>query len=143
MSEPAPTPRTDEAAGYPDDSGCWKSRPVTGWTVEVDFARTLEREIAALEQEIVELEAEREHWRVRSVCRDLRAQLDSALERERVLLQERARLDWLLDRMFGTVLPANRCVAWKIEWYDYGNAFPSRAAIDAAMSATTPKEGQS
>jgi len=49
------------------------------------------------------------------------------------LAADRARLDWLLSRMAGLVLPANKCVAWTVDVYDYQNRFPSRAAIDAAM----------
>jgi hypothetical protein len=52
---------------------------------------------------------------------------------ERELAAERARLDWLLSRTAGLVLPANKCVAWTVDVYDYQNRFPSRAAIDAAM----------
>ena len=41
------TPRTDEQAGYPDGSGCWKYTEL-GLYVDADFARQLERENARL-----------------------------------------------------------------------------------------------
>jgi hypothetical protein len=40
------TPRTDAEVGYFDNSGCWRFR-IDGQTVGSDFARTLERELAA------------------------------------------------------------------------------------------------
>ena len=40
------TPRTDEEAGHYDGSGCWKYN-VEGECVTTDFARELERELAA------------------------------------------------------------------------------------------------
>ena len=49
------------------------------------------------------------------------------------LAADRARLDWLLSRMGRSVLRANKCVAWTVDVFHYGNKFPSRAAIDAAM----------
>ena len=49
------------------------------------------------------------------------------------LAADRARLDWLLSRMGRNVLRANKCVAWTVDVFQYGNKFPSRAAIDAAM----------
>ena len=62
-------------------------------------------------------------------CRASRAETE--------LATERARLDWLLSRMSGNVLPVNQCVAWTVDVYHYGNRFPSRAAIDAAMKEET------
>lgn len=52
---------------------------------------------------------------------------------ENELAAERARMDWLLSKMGGLVLPANRCVAWTVAFYDYENRFPSRSAIDRAL----------
>lgn len=57
----------------------------------------------------------------------------AAEKAEAELAAERARLDWLLSRMGGNVLPVNGCVAWTVDVYHYKNQFPSRAAIDAAM----------
>lgn len=57
---------------------------------------------------------------------------------EAELAAERARLDWLLSRMSGNVLPVNQCVAWTVDVYHYGNRFPSRAAIDAAVEEEKP-----
>ena len=45
------TPRTDEQAGYPDGSGCWKYTEL-GLYVDADFARQLERENARLRSEL-------------------------------------------------------------------------------------------
>ena len=53
------------------------------------------------------------------------------------LAADRARLDWLLSRMGRSVLRANKCVAWTVDVFHYGNKFPSRAAIDAAMKEET------
>lgn len=56
---------------------------------------------------------------------------------EAELAAERARLDWLLSRMSGNILLANKCVAWTVDVYHYGNRFPSRDAIDAAIKEET------
>ena len=48
------TPRTDEQAGYPDGSGCWKYTEL-GLYVDADFARQLERENARLRWKYTEL----------------------------------------------------------------------------------------
>ena len=61
------------------------------------------------------------------------ARIHATQDVEAELAAERARLDWLLSRMGGNVLPANGCVAWTVDVYHYKNQFPSRAAIDAAM----------
>jgi hypothetical protein len=53
MSE-SETPRTDAEAGYYDDSGCWHHR-TNGENVDADFARTLERELAAAKADAAEL----------------------------------------------------------------------------------------
>ena len=58
-------------------------------------------------------------------------------EAQAELATERARLDWLLSRMGGNVLPVNGCVAWTVDVYHYKNQFPSRAAIDVAMKEET------
>jgi hypothetical protein len=50
------TPRTDAEAGYYDGSGCWKPS-VKGENVDADFARTLERELAAAKAEVEALRA--------------------------------------------------------------------------------------
>ena len=45
------TPRTDEQAGYPDGSGCWKYTEL-GLYVDADFARQLELENVRLRLEL-------------------------------------------------------------------------------------------
>lgn len=67
--QPTPTPRTD-AQGYGDGRHPY---------VPTEFARQLERELAAA----------KEQWRMSSVCRELRAELD----RERALADRLAK--WL------------------------------------------------
>ena len=65
------TPLTDEQAGYPDGSGCWKYTEL-GPYVDADFARELERENARLRWKYAELglyvdaDFERENARLRS-----------------------------------------------------------------------------
>lgn len=49
------TPRTDEEAGYYDQSGCWKYS-TNGECVTSDFARELERELNAANERIKRLE---------------------------------------------------------------------------------------
>lgn len=57
MSE---TPRTDVNAGYPDASGHFRLNDL-GFYVEVSFARQLERELAAANARIAELESQLRH----------------------------------------------------------------------------------
>jgi hypothetical protein len=53
------TPRTDAEAGEEDASGCWKGRD-EGPFVDADFARQLERELAAMRERAEKAEAERD-----------------------------------------------------------------------------------
>lgn len=107
----APTPRTDAASRL-------VRATENGVLVHADLARTLERELNAERDKA-------ERYRLITLRQDAE------------LAAERARLDWLLSRMGGNVLPANKCVAWTVNVYHYGNRFPSRAAIDAAMKEET------
>ena len=83
------TPRTDAEAGYADGSGCWKRRD-DGSEVPADFARNLERELAAARAELAEaleelmfreeassIESERDQCQAE--VDDLRAQLERAM----------------------------------------------------------------
>jgi hypothetical protein len=56
------TPRTDAEAGYMDGSGCWKWRD-DGSEVPADFARDLERELAAVKRERYEARRTAEFWK--------------------------------------------------------------------------------
>jgi len=63
------TPRTDAEAGYYDDSGCWHHR-TNGENVDADFARQLERELAAAKGEIERMRADAERYRYLFSCED-------------------------------------------------------------------------
>jgi len=119
---------------------------------ETDCAEAVEaaivRQYARAERAEVEVERltkqavfDGDHIHTLNAAFATRAEVMDAIARaeraEAELATERARLDWLLSRMAGLVLPANKCVAWTVDVYDYQNRFPSRAAIDAAM-----KEGK-
>lgn len=78
MNEQTSTPRTDEKrfeavmGRFPDGSLATES------AVDSDFARNLERELAEKDAQIATLESKQENWRVSSVARELRAELDAA-----------------------------------------------------------------
>lgn len=111
------TPRTDAAQFIQHDMTA---------VVNADFARTLEAELAKAKAILASIEEDgtEEH--------------NAAVRLRQELATERARLDWLLSRMGGNVLPVNGCVAWTVDVYHYKNQFPSRAAIDAAMKEGAP-----
>ena len=107
MNTPTPTPRTDAAWNATFDG-----QQMRAWSlVESMDDRQLKSEVVYLMGEVAALKAE--------------------------LAADRARLDWLLSRMGRSVLRANKCVAWTVDVFHYGNKFPSRAAIDAAMKEET------
>lgn len=149
------TPRTDAAQFIQHDMTA---------VVDADFARTLEAELAACkeslhlangtanlalvhrdaaEAELANIRALADRRNKRDHSADTNHQLVAALDQaldiaQAELVTERARLDWLLFRMGGNVLPVNGCVAWTVDVYHYKNQFPSRAAIDAAMKEGAP-----
>jgi len=83
--------------------------------VPASFARQLERERDEARKEVERLKAERDNWRVSSVCRELNAELER-------LKADKARLDWLIEH------GAN-------DFFEVLSEYPSQArnAIDAAM----------
>ena len=107
------------------------------------IAESEAKAVAELRAEVERLKAQRDNllkpMRDEAIARAERAEEIAdrwgkrAISLEAELATERARMDWLLSKMGGLVLPANRCVAWTVAFYDYENRFPSRSAIDRAL----------
>jgi hypothetical protein len=115
------TPRTDEQDGYLGEGA-----------VDSDFARQLERELSAKDQQLSAL---------RLVCGTTDANkfetaLDRANARIAELEKDKARLDWL-DKNCTRVADSERYLPTSVYWGG-GTHRDARQAIDAAMRGTQP-----
>ena len=123
------TPRTDAEAGFLDEGEYWRSHE-TGFYVDADFARELERENTSLR--CLAIEQQKAIKRLLCTMKAARHVEGQLKDENATLRKDKERLDWLEE-----------CHAWPdyidAEWHCKGQVFSSlRDAIDAARKEDKP-----